>query len=196
MERHLTTPIAEHQARELRVGDVVYLTGTVFTARDEAHARLLEHGAPFELAGLALFHCGPVVQRQDASWLVLAAGPTTSARLELWEGEVLRRFRPRLIVGKGGMGNTTLEALAEVGAAYAHFTGGAGALAAQAIERVADVRWLDDLGMAEAIWVFEVRSFGPLVVAMDSHRQSLYAEVTRQVNDNMAVIHERIRATA
>ncbi|MEN3010936.1 MAG: fumarate hydratase C-terminal domain-containing protein, partial [Candidatus Bipolaricaulaceae bacterium] len=144
MERVLTTPISEGEARALRAGDVFYLTGLLITARDEAHKKILERGAPLPLEGLAIFHCGPVVQKKGATWEVVAAGPTTSARMELFEAEFLRRFRPRVIVGKGGMGEKTLQALSEVGAVYAHFTGGAGVLAAQAVRRVREVHWLEE----------------------------------------------------
>lgn len=193
MERVLTTPIAEEEVRALRVGDVFYLSGLLITARDEAHRRILEHGAPLPLEGLGIFHCGPVVKKAGEEWQVVAAGPTTSARLELFAAELLRRFRPRVIVGKGGMGESTLQALGEVGAVYAHFTGGAGVLAAQAITRVRAVHWLAELGVPEAVWVFEVEKFGPLVVTMDSHGRSLYQDLSAVVEKNMEAIRARIR---
>lgn len=192
MERVLLTPIAESEARTLRVGEVFYLTGLLITARDEAHKKMLERGSPLPLEGLAIFHCGPVVQKKGEGWEVVAAGPTTSARMELFEADFLRRFRPRLIVGKGGMGEKTLRALAEVGAVYAHFTGGAGVLAAQAIKRVREVYWLEELGIPEAIWVFEVEEFGPLVVTMDAHGRSLYQELSSQVENNLKAIRAKI----
>jgi tartrate/fumarate subfamily iron-sulfur-dependent hydro-lyase beta chain len=194
MERVLTTPITEDDVRSLTAGDVIYLTGTMFTARDEAHKEMLERGAPFDVEGLALYHCGPVAQKQDGEWMVLAAGPTTSARMELFEADFLRRFRVRVIVGKGGMGDKTLAALSEVGAVYTHFTGGAGALAARAVKRVPDVHWLEELGMPEAIWVMEVERFGPLVVAMDAHGGSLYRDLAIVVDANMKEIRARILA--
>ncbi len=193
MEKVLTTPIAEGEARALRAGDVFYLSGLLITARDEAHKKILERDAPLPLEGLAIFHCGPVVKKAGVEWQVVAAGPTTSARMELFEAEFLRRFRPRVIVGKGGMGEKTLQALGEVGAVYAHFTGGAGVLAAQAIKRVREVHWLAELGVPEAVWVFEVEKFGPLVVAMDSHGRSLYKDLSAVVEKNMEAIRARIR---
>lgn len=193
MEKVLTTPISESVARSLGIGEVFYLSGLLVTARDEAHKKILERGSPLPLEGLAIFHCGPVVQRKGVSWEVVAAGPTTSARMELFEAEFLRRFKPRVIVGKGGMGEKTLAALAEVGAVYAHFTGGAGVLGAQAITRVREVHWLEELGIPEAVWVFEVDKFGPLVVAMDSHGGSLYKDLSRRVEKNMEAIRARIR---
>jgi len=193
MERVLTTPIAEEDVRALRAGDVIYVSGLLFTARDEAHRVLLERGAPFPLEGLALFHCGPVVQKVGEAWRVVAAGPTTSARMELFQADFLEKFRSRVIIGKGGMGERTLKALSQVGAVYTHFTGGAGALAAQAIRRVKEVHFLEELGIPEAVWVFEVERFGPLVVAMDAHGRSLYADLTQVVERNMEKIRARIQ---
>ena len=193
MEKVLTTPISEEEVRGLSAGDVIYVSGLLFTARDEAHRVLLERGAPFPLEGLALFHCGPVVQKVSEEWRVVAAGPTTSARMELFEAEFLEKLRPRVIIGKGGMGERTLKALGEVGAVYTHFTGGAGALAAQAIRRVREVHFLEELGIPEAVWVFEVEKFGPLVVAMDAHGRSLYTDLAQVVERNMEKIRARIR---
>ncbi|HIP99259.1 TPA: fumarate hydratase [Candidatus Bipolaricaulota bacterium] len=193
MERVFETPIAEEEVRALAAGDVIYVSGLLFTARDEAHKLLLERGAPFPLEGLALFHCGPVVQKVEGGWRVVAAGPTTSARMELFQAEFLKKFRPRVIIGKGGMGERTLKALGEVGAVYTHFTGGAGALAAQAIRGVKEVHWLEELGIPEAVWVLEVERFGPLVVAMDAHGRSLYKDLAVEVEKNMERIRARIR---
>jgi len=193
MERVLTTPISEKDARALKAGDVIYVSGTMFTARDEAHKMMLERGNPLPVEGLALFHCGPVAQKKGDGWEILAAGPTTSARMELFEADFLRRFKSRVIVGKGGMGEKTLGALNDVGAVYTHFTGGAGALAAQAVKRVKEVHWLEELGIPEAIWVMEVAKFGPLVVAMDSHGKSLYKDLSLVVEENMKGIRDRIR---
>jgi len=193
MERVLTTPIAEEDVRALRAGDVIYVSGLLFTARDEAHRVLLERGAPFPLEGLALFHCGPVVQKVGEAWRVVAAGPTTSARMELFQADFLEKFRSRVIIGKGGMGERTLKALSQVGAVYTHFTGGAGALAAQAIRRVKEVHFLEELGIPEAVWVFEVERFGPLVVAMDAHGRSLYQDLAVEVEKNMQRIRARIQ---
>ncbi len=193
MEKVLVTPVSEAEARALSAGDVIHISGVLFTARDEAHKVLLERGEPFPLEGLALFHCGPVVRKLGNGWGVIAAGPTTSMRMESLEPEFLRKFKPRVVIGKGGMGEGTLRALGEVGAVYCHFTGGAGALAAQRIERVREVHYLEELGIPEAVWVFEVERFGPLVVAMDAHGRSLYAEVGAVVQRNLREIIVRMK---
>lgn len=192
MERILATPISEQEARDLHVGDTIYLTGTMFTARDEAHLMMLEHGAPFCVEGLALYHCGPVVKQDDGRWKVVSAGPTTSARMEIFEERFLERFPVRVIIGKGGMGGQTLTALEKVGAVYTHYTGGAGALAARAISEVTNVYWLSELRMAEAVWALSVKEFGPLTVSMDAHMESLYNSLSETVRKNMQTIYERI----
>ncbi len=197
MKRDLTLPIDESTARELRVGDILHLTGKLFTARDETHHRMLEahekgDTLPFDPAQMALFHCGPVVRKSGDGWEVIAAGPTTSVRMELFEDRFLRTFRPRIVIGKGGMGDRTQSALEEVGAVYAHYTGGAGALAAGRIERVEAVHWLEELGMPEAAWIFDVRDFGPLLVTMDSAGGNLYRQLEPTIADNMKAILARI----
>jgi fumarate hydratase subunit beta len=178
----LTTPISEEQIRELKVNDILYLSGTVVTSRDQAHTRALEFARknvplPVNLEGLAVFHCGPIVRRVGERWIVVAAGPTTSTRMEPIEPEFIRLYGPRVIIGKGGMGEKTTETMAKYGAVYGAFTGGAAVLAASAIKSVKNVVWLD-LGMPEAMWVLEVSGFGPLVVAIDSNGNNLFRDVT------------------
>jgi tartrate/fumarate subfamily iron-sulfur-dependent hydro-lyase beta chain len=186
-EFHLRTPLRDEDVEKLRIGDVVYLTGTVVTARDEAHELALEvlrggGSLPVDLRGLALYHCGPVaVKDVSGSWKIIAAGPTTSMRMEPVEPEFIERTGVKMIIGKGGMGRGTAEAMKKHKAVYAVFTGGAGALAAEAIKRVPAVYWLDKLGMAEAMWVFEVEEFGPLTVAIDSTGANLYEQRLAEV---------------
>ncbi len=190
----LRTPLDERDVRRLRVGDIVYLSGTVVSARDAAHRKALEllrrgEKLPIDLRGLAVYHVGPVVRkRPDGSWEVIAAGPTTSARMEAVEAEFIERTGVRMIIGKGGMGPRTAEACRRFGAVYAVFTGGAAVLAAQAIKRVVDVYWLEELGMAEAMWVFEVEDFGPLVVTIDSEGRNLYDQVMAEARRRMEEI--------
>ena len=177
----LHTPISENNVRKLNVGDHVFLSGTIITARDSAHRRMMKHIAekrsiPFPLEGMALYHCGPLVKAHGDEWLVLAAGPTTSMRMEPFEAEIIENLGVRLIIGKGGMGGKTREAMKRYGAVYAAFTGGAAVLAAKRIKRVIDVKWLD-LGLPEAVWIFEADRFGPLIIGIDSHGRSLYEEV-------------------
>jgi len=197
LERKITLPISSEDARDVRVGDILYLTGDVFTARDETHRLMLarydkREAMPFDPASMALFHCGPVVRKTDGDWKVIAAGPTTSIRMEPHEDRFLAAFGTKMIIGKGGMGSKTQAALKKHGAVYVHYTGGAGALAAKAIEWVTDVFWLEKLGMAEAVWVFQVRRFGPLYVTMDSAGGNIYTQLEKSVAENRAAIHARI----
>jgi fumarate hydratase subunit beta len=193
----LKTPITEQQARMLHVNDVVYVSGTVVTARDQAHRRALEWAKqgkplPVDLEGQVVFHCGPVMLREGEVCVAVAAGPTTSTRMDRYEDQFLKTFKPRIIVGKGGMGKRTTDALSEFGGVYCAFTGGAAVLAAKAVKQVKGVEWLD-LGMPEAMWVLEVESFGPLVVAIDSHGKNLFSDVQASVEANKQRIFEKFR---
>lgn len=177
---HLKTPLMDEDVEKLRVGDIVYITGIMVTARDEAHKEILEtlekgEKLPIDLKGLVLYHCGPVARkRPDGSWEIVAAGPTTSMRMESVEAEFIEKTGVKMIVGKGGMGKRTAEAMKKHKAVYAVFTGGAGALAADRIKRVVDVYWLEELGIPEAVWVFEVEEFGPLIVTIDTTGENYY----------------------
>ncbi len=190
MEYHEKTPILD--ARKYKVGDVIYITGEVVLARDEAHKKLLEEGAPLDLKGAVIYHCGPVVTKVNGEWKVVAAGPTTSIRMEIFEDKFIEKFHPAIIVGKGGMGEKTLKALKEHGAVYAAYTGGCGALAAERIKSVKEVHFLEELGIPEAVWVFNVEEFGPLVVTMDSHGNSIYDEVDEKAKSNLDTLLKKI----
>jgi fumarate hydratase subunit beta len=192
----LKTPISEEEIRKLKVNDVLYITGAVVAARDQAHKRALEYAAqgkslPINLEGLAVYHCGPVMSKKGGKWVAVAAGPTTSTRMELFEAEFIEKFEVRVVVGKGGMGEKTAGAMTKYGAVYCAFTGGAAVLAAKAIKRVKGVEWLD-LGMPEAMWVFEVEEFGPLLVAIDSHGNSLFRDVAKKVEENRQRIYRTL----
>ena len=193
---HLKTPISEEEIRKLRVNDVLYITGIIVTARDQAHRRALEYlregkPLPLKLEGLAVYHCGPVVSREGDRWVAVAAGPTTSTRMDIFEDEFIKNFKVRVVIGKGGMGRRTTEAMAKYGAVYGAFTGGAAILAAKAIKGVRGVEWLD-LGTPEALWIFEVENFGPLTVAIDSHGNNLYLDVAKNVEENRRRIYEKL----
>jgi fumarate hydratase subunit beta len=142
---------------------------------------------PFTFDGLPLYHCGPLVKKTKSDWTVLAAGPTTSMRMEPFEEVVIRKLGVRLVIGKGGMGQKTAGAMKESGAVYGAFTGGVAVLAAKHIKKVNGVQWLD-LGLPEAVWSFEVDNFGPLIVCMDSNGSNLYAKVKTDAENIKAKI--------
>ena len=187
-EYHLTAPVSEEEILKLKIGDIIYLSGIIFTARDEAHVELMKHnGIPgFDMTGLGLYHCGPVMMKEGPVWRIISAGPTTSFRMESLEPKFLDMFPVKLIIGKGGMGEATIEALKNHKVVYVSYTGGAGALAAKGLGKVKDVHFLDELGMAEAVWIFEANEFGPLIVSMDHHGHSLYRDVNKASAENLA----------
>jgi fumarate hydratase subunit beta len=181
----LSTPLRDEDVEGLRVGDTLYVSGVLVSARDAAHARMLEllregRPLPVDLRGGVIYHAGPVAKREGNGWRIIAMGPTTSARMEAFEADVIEKLGVKLIIGKGGMGRRTAEAMRRHKAAYAIFTGGAGVLAARAIRKVLDVHWLD-LGMAEAMWVLEVEDFGPLTVMIDSTGRNFYDEAREKM---------------
>ena len=180
MEYHLNIPLKKEEVKKLKVGDIVYVTGTIFTARDEAHHIMLESKKiPFDPSKMGLFHCGPLMKKDKTKWQVVSAGPTTSSRMEIFEDRFLEKFNTSIIIGKGGMGERTKKALQKYICVYTSYTGGAGALAADKVEEVLGVYWLEELGMPEAAWIFKVREFGPLVISMDSHGNSIYENITK-----------------
>ncbi|MCZ2856352.1 MAG: FumA C-terminus/TtdB family hydratase beta subunit [Candidatus Bathyarchaeota archaeon] len=192
----LETPISEEEIRKLKVNDVLYVTGTMVTARDAAHKRALDYfkkgkALPIKLEGLAVFHCGPIVKKEDDKWIVVAAGPTTSTRMGQFEDEFIKNFNVRVIIGKGGMGKRTTIAMKKYGAVYGAFTGGAAVLAAKAVKHVKALEWAD-LGMPEALWIFEVEEFGPLTVAIDSHGNNLFEEVIKKVEEKRTTVYEKL----
>jgi fumarate hydratase class I len=172
-------PVAEDAIRKLKVGDEVSLHGTIVTARDAAHKLMIETWPRFVeplLKDGAIYHCGPVMAKKGDGWTAVAAGPTTSIREEPYEARVMAHYKVRVIIGKGGMGDSTLAACREVGAVYVHAVGGAAPLLADTVTRVRGVHLLDELGVPEAFWEFEVDGF-PGVVTMDAAGRSLHRQV-------------------
>ena len=177
MDYHVTLPVPSDVLKKLRVNDIIYVTGNIFTARDSAHMKMRGMKAkdlPFDPSAMVMYHCGPLMKKENGRWIAVSVGPTTSSRLEEFEDILLERFGIHLIIGKGGMGKRTIKALKKTGSVYTAFPGGAGVLAAEKITNVSQVYWLEEFGMPEAVWILEVKEFGPLVVAMDSIGQSLY----------------------
>jgi tartrate/fumarate subfamily iron-sulfur-dependent hydro-lyase beta chain len=176
----LKTPFDEAKVRVLKVGDSVEITGTLFTGRDAVHKYLhdggtLPDGVSFKNG--IIYHCGPVMLKDEkGEWKATAAGPTTSIREEPYQGQIIRDFGLRGVIGKGGMGDRTLEACKAHGCVYFHAIGGAAQVLAECIKKVRNVYFLEKFGSPEAIWELEVENF-PVVVTMDSHGNSLHKEV-------------------
>jgi fumarate hydratase subunit beta len=196
MTKRLKTPLSEEDVRSLKVGETIYLDGVVYTGRDEVHIHALEYlekgkEIPVDFRGCALFHCGPIMRKSGEAWEVVAAGPTTSSRMNSLEPEFIEKFGPGAIIGKGGMSQPTVDAMKKHGCVYLAITGGAAVLAARGIRSVSGVEWYE-LGMPEAIWILNAENFGPLTVGIDSHGKSLYAEVNSKVKQNESKVRDRL----
>jgi fumarate hydratase class I len=176
-EVRLEPPLSEEKVRALKVGDVVLINGSMVTGRDAAHSYLMHHDSPCDLRGAILYHCGPVMLKDGDRWRTNAAGPTTSIREEPYEADIIKRFGLRAVMGKGGMGAKTLAALKEFGAVYLHAIGGAAQFYARCLPKVHAVYLLEELGVPEAMWVFEAKDF-VAIVTMDAHGNSLHEDVS------------------
>jgi len=201
--RDLQIPIDDGTIRSLKVGEPVALSGVMLTGRDTVHKWMVEtfikktrqpQGDDLQvyqaikplLEGGVIYHCGPVVAGMDSGeYRFVAAGPTTSIREEPYQGDVMRHFNIKAVLGKGGMGTKTLAACQEVPGVYLHAVGGAASLIAQTVTRVLGVYKLD-FGVPEAMWVIEVKDF-PAVVTMDTHGASQHAVIEQQ---SKAVLEE------
>lgn len=188
----LNFPFTKEKIAALKVGDAVEISGVLFTGRDAVHKYLHEGGALPEGVNLRdgiIYHCGPVMMKQDdGSWKCTAAGPTTSIREEPYQGEIIKQFGLRGVIGKGGMGDRTLAACQEYGCVYLHAIGGAAQVLAECIKRVRNVYLLEKFGSPEAIWELEIEKF-PAVVTMDSHGNSLHKKV---LAESQAALAERL----
>ena len=185
-EISLQAPLTEEQMRSLKVGDVVLVSGRVFTGRDQVHAYLMKHEPPVDMRGSVLYHCGPVVAKDGDGWRVTAAGPTTSIREEPYQADVIKRYGVRAVIGKGGMGAKTLAALKEAGAVYLNGIGGAAQFYARTITGVEGVS-LMEFGTPEAMWHLTVKDF-PAIVTMDAHGNSLHKDVEQESAKELAQI--------
>jgi fumarate hydratase, class I len=187
----LQAPITEEQIRELKVGDVVRIDGRMYTGRDAIHKHLSENDAPVDLDGQIIYHCGPVMLKdEEGNWHVKAAGPTTSIREEPYQGDIMKKFGIRAVIGKGGMGPKTLAALEEHGGVYLNAIGGAAQYYADCIKSVDGVD-LMQFGIPEAMWHLTVEGF-TAVVTMDAHGNSLHQDVDKSSLEKLAKFKERV----
>ena len=179
--KSLTTPLSKDDVLSLKVGDLLLLSGKIVTARDKAH-KFLTHEKPdrkempFDLEGGIIYHCGPLIRKTDDTYKLIAAGPTTSMRVEMYEAEVIRDYGIRGIIGKGGMGEKTLAALQECGCVYLQTISGAAVYLADRTTKVTTGWKVEEFGMAEAMWLLEIKDF-PVIVTMDAHGNSLHKDI-------------------
>ncbi len=189
-DKILNIPLKEEDVRQLKVGDVIYLKGKIYTSRDMGHLRIKEYldiGAelPVDFNGAAIFHAGPVAMETEKGWDLIVIGPTTSIRMEPY-AEMVGELGIKAVIGKGGMVEGTLKACNKYGYVYLQAAPGCAVKLAQGIKSIDGVQWLD-MAMPEALWVLNAEKFGPLVVGMDTHNKSIYKELkeeaTRKIND-------------
>ena len=192
----LNTPIKSADIEDLTIGDVIYLNGYLITGRDDVHHRLLKQNKPLpvDINGLAIFHAGPIMKEragEKGRYDVISIGPTTSMRMEKFEQEFIAETGVKIIIGKGGMGDKTAEGCRESKCLHTVFPGGCAVLAAQQVEEVESVEWLD-LGMPEAMWVMRVKNFGPLIVSIDTKGNNLFENNKKLFNEKKGPIVEEI----
>ena len=184
----LTAPLSEEAVRALKVGDVVLISGEVYTGRDAVHAHLMKNAPPVDLRGAVLYHCGPVMLKQGETWMVKAAGPTTSSREEPYQATIIEKYGVRAVIGKGGMGAKTLAALKKSGAVYLNAIGGAAQFYARTVDQVLGVHLLE-FGIPEAMWHLRVNNFAA-IVTMDANGNSLHADVEKTTGDKLAELQQ------
>jgi tartrate/fumarate subfamily iron-sulfur-dependent hydro-lyase beta chain len=189
----LQAPFNEEKIRSLKVGDMVEISGVIYTGRDSVHKWLHEGNDPaksfpsLDFRGGIIYHCGPVTLKKGGKWVVTAAGPTTSTREEPYQAGIIEKFGLRAVIGKGGMGEKTRLACEKFGCAYLHAVGGAAQVLAECIKEVQNVYGLDQFGAPEAIWQLKVENF-PVVVTIDAHGNSLHKDIEAESSANLAVI--------
>jgi L(+)-tartrate dehydratase beta subunit len=195
----LNTPIKDEDLKDIRIGDIIYLTGTIVTCRDVAHRRLIEEKIPLpvDLKGKAIFHAGPIVRDHgNEEYEIISIGPTTSMRMEKFEKEFIEETGVKLIVGKGGMGKNTEEGCRNHKALHLVFPAGNAVYAATKVEQITEVHW-KDLGMPESLWVCEVNEFGPLIVSIDTEGNNIFeenkVEFNRKKEEQYQLISEQVR---
>ena len=189
MKKVLTTPVTAENIKDLRIGDIVYLTGCLVTGRDDVHHRVVhEHmKCPVDFKDIAIFHAGPIIRPlENDKFEMVSVGPTTSMRMEKFEYEFVKETGVRVIIGKGGMKENTERACKEFGAIHCVFPAGCAVVAATEVERIAEHHW-DELGMPETLWCNKVKEFGPLIVSIDAEGRNLFEE-------NKVVFNERKEA--
>jgi L(+)-tartrate dehydratase beta subunit len=193
-----TMPISEAQARALRVDDTVTLHGTLYGIRDATQIHMFDRGrrTRFDMAGHAIIHTAPNVKRVEkspqnpAGYASVCVGTTTSDRMERFTRPLMQQYGVRLVIGKGGLREDSLNSFGEMGGAYLAIIGGTAALETTWIEAIEDVD-LDDLN-PESLWKFRVNGFGPLLVAMDSHAASLYSRIRTAAQQRRAEALKRL----
>ena len=182
----LVTPVSAEDLKDIKIGDIIYLTGSLTTCRDVAHRRVVEEGReiPVDVRNNAILHAGPIIRPlEDDKFEMVSVGPTTSMRMEKFEYDFVKITGVRVIVGKGGMRENTAKACKEFGAIHCVFPAGNAVVAAVEVEEIEKAEWRD-LGMPETLWNCRVKEFGPLIVSIDSQGRNYFEEKKVEYNKN------------
>ncbi len=193
--KHLQLPLSEAEARSLKVGDMVTVSGKVFTGRSRFHIRAIEDDIlpPIDFAEInTFFHVGPVMRQTEDGWELVSIEPTSSIRFERYGADVVRKLKLRTLIGKTTMGPATTEALREVGGVYLTKIGICGNQLGAQVKKIEEVYFLDELGKTEATWVFEVEKFGPFFVGIDSYGNNYFEDLSKDVEEHMPRINAKL----
>ena len=195
----LTTPISAEDLKDIKIGDIVYLSGSLTTCRDVAHRRVVEEGReiPVDVRNNAILHAGPIIRPlENDKFEMVSVGPTTSMRMEKFEYEFVKITGVRVIVGKGGMKENTERACKEFGAIHCVFPAGNAVVAAVEVEEIMKAEWRD-LGMPETLWNCKVKEFGPLIVSIDAQGRNYFeekkVEYNKKKDEQIAEISKQVK---
>ena len=190
----LITPVSTEDLKDIKVGDIVYLDGSMTTCRDVAHRRLVEEGRelPVDVRNNAIFHAGPIIRPlENDKFEMVSVGPTTSMRMEKFEYEFVKETGVKVIIGKGGMKENTERACKEFGAIHCVFPAGNAVVAATEVEEIVRAEWRD-LGMPETLWNCRVKEFGPLIVSIDTEGNNMFEKNKVTINERKDAVYEKI----
>ncbi len=190
----LTTPVSAEDLEGIKIGDIIYLNGSMTTCRDVAHRRVVEEGReiPVDVRNNAIFHAGPIIRPlENDKFQMVSVGPTTSMRMEKFEYEFVKLTGVRVIIGKGGMKENTERAGKEFGAIHCVFPAGNAVVAATEVEEIVRAEWRD-LGMPETLWNCRVKEFGPLIVSIDTKGNNMFEENKVIFNERKDAAYEKI----
>ena len=193
--KNLRLPMSESTARSLKLGEIVTVSGLLFTGRSRLHIRAIEENIfpPIDYERInCFFHVGPVMKKEDGIWRVVSCEPTSSIRFERYGANVVRKFRLRTLIGKTTMGARTAAALKEVGGVYLSKIGLSGNSLRKQIRKVHNVYFLDELGKTEATWIYEVEDFGPFFVAIDAEGNNYFELLASDVEKKIPEIEREM----
>ena len=194
--KDIKLPMSEEDARSLKLGEMITVSGLLFTGRSRFHIRAIEDDIypPIDYAKInCFFHVGPVMKQENGEWSVVSCEPTSSIRFERYGADVVRKFRLRTLIGKTTMGPRTAQALKEVGGVYLSKIGLSGNALRGQVKKVHNVYFLDELGKTECTWIYEVEQFGPFFVAMDALGNNYFEQLSREAEARMPEIERKLQ---